>query len=187
MMRLVEPIKDIDLIDKYKEEIRYRSERDYIISLMGFNTGLRIGDILSFKVRDIYRKDFIELREQKTKKFKRFPIRHIGVEIDRYIENNRLDLNDPLFPSRERDEDGNLRNITTRQAYNRLKIVAEDLGIDNFGTHSLRKSFGYHFYKQTKDIAKLMYIFNHSSQSVTMKYIGMTDEAVEESMESFYL
>lgn len=186
-MRLVEPIKDMRTIDMFKNEIKRRSERDYIIALIGFNTGLRIGDILSLKVNDVYRKDFIDLHEQKTNKFKRFPIRNIGVEIDRYIEYERLELNDPLFPSREKNDDGSLKNITTRQAYNRLKEVAEYLNIDNFGTHSLRKSFGYHFYKKTKDIAKLMYIFNHSSQSVTMKYIGMTDEAIEESMEDFYL
>lgn len=53
--------------------------------------------------------------------------------------------------------------------------------------HSFRKSFGYFYYQQTKDIAKLMQIFNHSSQEVTKRYIGLSQEEIDESLQNFFL
>lgn len=186
-MARVEPIRSMVDIDKFKQVLLKKNKRDYIMALIGFNTGLRIGDILSFNVEDVYDKNFINLYEQKTNKYKRFPIKGIKDEIREYIDEAGLREGDPLIPSRETDENGYLKNITTRQAYNVLKEAADEIGIDYFGTHSLRKSFGYHYYKKTKDVAQLMTIFNHSSQSVTLLYIGVTHEEIEESLEDFYL
>lgn len=186
-MARVEPIRSMVDIDKFKQELLKDSERDYIMALIGLNTGLRIGDILSFKVEDVYGREFIRLYEQKTTKYKRFPIKGITEEIMDYVDRTGLEMNDPLIPSRERDSSDSLKNITTRQAYNVLKSAADQIGIESFGTHSLRKSFGYHYYKKTKDVVKLMTIFNHSSQSVTLLYIGVTDEEIEESLDDFYL
>ena len=186
-MSLVQPIRDKKVLDKFKKEVLRRSERDYIMVLLGINTGLRIGDIVPLKVKDVYKKTHIYLHEQKTGKSKRFPIMHIGKEIDSYIEREDLEADDYLFKSRQVDSDGIKRCISTTQAYRRLKAVANDLGIEDFGTHSLRKSFGYHYYKQNKDIAKLMTIFNHSSEAITMRYIGITQEAIDESMMNFRL
>ena len=54
----------------------------------------------------------------------------------------------------------------------------------------MRKTFGYHYYKKTKDIALLMNLFNHSSQSVTLRYIGVSQEvintSVSEAMQNIY-
>ncbi|WP_252456770.1 hypothetical protein [Macrococcoides canis] len=50
------------------------------------------------------------------------------------------------------------------------------------GTHSMRKTFGYHYYKKTKDIALLMDLFNHSSQFVTLRYIGINQDVINESI-----
>ncbi len=186
-MALVQPIRDKKVLDKFKKEVLKRSERDYIMVLIGINTGLRIGDIVPLKVGDVYKKTHIYIHEQKTGKSKRFPIMHIVKEINAYIEKNDLKADDYLFESRQVDSDGVKRSISTTQAYRRLKAVANDLGIEDFGTHSLRKSFGYHYYKQNKDIAKLMTIFNHSSEAITMRYIGITQEAIDESMMNFRL
>ncbi len=186
-MSLVQPIRDKKVLDLFKREVLGRSRRDYIMVLIGINTGLRIGDIVPLKVKDVYKKTHINIEEQKTGKRKVFPIMHIGKEINAYIEEEGLEGQDYLFRSRQVDRDGIKRSISTTQAYRRLKAVAVDLGIDDFGTHSLRKSFGYHYYKQTKDIAKLMTIFNHSSEAITMRYIGITQEAIDESMMNFRL
>ncbi|MCJ2173246.1 hypothetical protein C7M22_00288 [Bacillus velezensis] len=51
--------------------------------------------------------------------------------------------------------------------------AAEYVVLDNIGTHTLRKTFGYHFYRQTKDVAMLQEIFNHSDQRTTLRYIGI--------------
>ena len=186
-MALVQPIRDKKILDKFKKEVLKRNKRDYIIVLIGINTGLRIGDIVPLKSKDLYKKTHISIQEQKTGKSKRFPIMHIIDEINYYIEENNLSEDDYLFESRQVDQDGIKRNISTTQAYRRLKAVAEYLNIEDFGTHSLRKSFGYHYYKQNKDIAKLMTIFNHSSEAITMRYIGITQEAIDDSMTNFRL
>ncbi|WP_255473182.1 hypothetical protein [Rummeliibacillus sp. SL167] len=50
----------------------------------------------------------------------------------------------------------------------------------------MRKTFGYHHYKQHKDVAVLQQLFNHSApSSITMKYIGVTEDEVDATMESF--
>ena len=46
------------------------------------------------------------------------------------------------------------------------------------GTHTLRKTFGYWAYKQGIDITLLMRIFNHSAPSITLRYIGITQEEI---------
>lgn len=186
-MAAVEPIRDLEVLDEYKLEVRRRSYRDYIIVLLGLNTGLRIGDILPLKVKDVMDKTHINIYEQKTGKAKRFPIMNIGYELNQYIKTERLEKNDYLFESRQVNSEGIKSYITVTQAYRRLKSVANDLGIESFGTHSLRKSFGYHFYNMHKDVAQLMTIFNHSSPSITLRYIGITQDAIDESMMNFKL
>ena len=78
--------------------------------------------------------------------------------------------------------------ITRVQAYRIIVNACKQAGIlDNIGTHTLRKTFGYHFYKATKDIALLQYIFNHSSPAITLRYIGINQDLVNESLCSFEL
>nr|WP_244917169.1 tyrosine-type recombinase/integrase [Paenibacillus castaneae] len=74
------------------------------------------------------------------------------------------------------------------QAWNIISAVAREVGIqDSIGTHTMRKTFGYHFYQKYKDLALLQQILGHSSQSVTMRYIGLTDDMIDQSMRNFAL
>ena len=45
-----------------------------------------------------------------------------------------------------------------------------------------RKTFGYHFYQQTHDIVTLQKIFNHDNTHITMRYIGLEQDAISESI-----
>lgn len=92
-----------------------------------------------------------------------------------------------LFESRQKNSSGIKVHVSRVQVYRYIKKVAEEIGIDNFGMHSFRKSFGYFYYQQTKDLAKLMEIFNHSSQQVTKRYIGLSQEEIDESLQKFFL
>lgn len=70
-------------------------------------------------------------------------------------------------------------------AFKILRVAAEHVGLDDIGTHMLRKTFGYHFYKQTKDVAMLQEIFNHSDQRTTLRYIGINQDAMNNAMKKF--
>ena len=70
-------------------------------------------------------------------------------------------------------------------AYKILKSIVAEFGLDEIGTHTLRKTYGYHMYMQTKNIALLMEIFNHSSEKVTLRYIGVNQDAMDKAMSRF--
>lgn len=70
-------------------------------------------------------------------------------------------------------------------AYKILMAAAEHVGLDDIGIHTLRKTFGYHFYRQTKDVAILQEIFNHSDQRTTLRYIGINQDAMNNAMKKF--
>ncbi|MGN1132438.1 MAG: tyrosine-type recombinase/integrase, partial [Ruminococcus sp.] len=59
-----------------------------------------------------------------------------------------------------------------KQACTALKIGA------TVGTHTMRKSFGYHHYRKHKDVAILQTIFNHSAPSITLHYIGVQQDEI---------
>ncbi|PNZ71604.1 site-specific integrase, partial [Macrococcoides caseolyticum] len=140
---------------------------------------LRVSDMLGLKKKDI--KDYtIKLREQKTRKQKQIPLYHLKEDIDRYIQ--FLEDEDYLFKSNKLDSEGNSKPISRVQAYRILNHSAKSISLSDIGTHSMRKTFGYHYYKKTKDIALLMDLFNHSSQSVTLRYIGINQDVMNESI-----
>ena len=101
-------------------------------------------------------------------------------ELDKYI----FDMNDEDFLFRS--PEGENKPISRVRAYQLLTDVAKKVGLEEIGTHTLRKTFGLH-YKQHKDIALLQELFNHSAPSVTLRYIGINQDAMDASLEDFYL
>lgn len=186
-MNFVEPIRSKEKIEQMKIELRKTGEKNYLIFLFGINVGLRISDILNLKVKDVISpygtmNTHIELKEKKTKKVKKFKINPIlAEEIKQYV--CYMDYNDYLFKSRN----GENQPLTRVQAYRILDNVAKKLNLEKIGTHTLRKTFGYHFYKQTHDIATLQKLFNHSSMYVTLRYIGITQDTLDNALEMFNL
>lgn len=70
--------------------------------------------------------------------------------------------------------------ITRQQAYRILNDAARAIGIkEQIGTHSLRKTFGYHAFQAGVDITRIQTLLNHSSPSVTLAYIGITREELD--------
>ena len=179
-MELVQPIREAKVIEQMKHELLKNGLRDYMLFVVGINTGLRIGDILTLKVNDV--KDaHITIREEKTGKSKRIKISGIREELDSYTSTMQDD--EYLFQSQK----GTNKPITRVQAYRILNKVADKLGIGEIGTHTLRKTFGYHFYQKTKDVALLQELFNHSAPSVTLRYIGINQDIMDRAMDDFKL
>ena len=178
----VQPLRTPAEIEDMKWALeKYCSQRDRFMFVFGINTGLRVSDIVKLKVKDVRGKTHIMIKETKTRKTKRFSLfAHLRQEIEQYIRGMHDD--DYLFPSRK----GN-RPISTTQAYRVLVKAGEMLGRDDIGTHTMRKSFGYAYYRKTKDIAFLQEIFNHSSPQITKRYIGIIQEEIDKSLEDFGL
>lgn len=181
-MNEVQPIRDKEKLEKMKTELLKKGYRDYVIFVIGINTGLRISDLLELKVKDVSNKTHIALTEQKTGKIKRFFINsQLRLEIDKYIQG--MGDNEYLFQSQK----GNNKPISRVQAYRILNGAASNVGLQDIGTHTLRKTFGYWHYKQYKDIALLQELFNHSAPSVTLRYIGINQDIMDKTIEDFYL
>ena len=141
------------------------AERDVFLFLIGINSGLRMSDIVKLK--------------KKTGKTRILYLSSLQDLIHGYTA--PLDPEAYLFPT---TKDGHLEINTVYQMFQK---VAKLLGRDDIGTHTLRKTFGYHYYKKTKDVATLMEIFGHSSEKITKRYIGINEDEISETLLNFRL
>ncbi len=181
-MNYVEPIRDTKKIAQLKEYFTKTNTRNLLLFTLGINTGLRISDILSLKVNNIINFEFIELKEKKTKKYKKIPITSAFKNL------LKIGIKDKKPQDFIFNGAGSAKPITRIQAYRILHNACSKIGIDEkIGTHTLRKTFGYHFYKKTKDIVMLQNILNHSSSDVTKRYIGITQDMIESELKNFIL
>lgn len=181
-MQKVEPIRDRETIEEMKTELLKRGYRDYLLFVLGINTGLRISDLLKLQVKDVKGKSHIVIEEEKTGKTKRFLINgQLKEEIEKFVE--KMYPWEYLFQSQK----GANRPISRVQAYRILRAAADEVGLSEVGTHTLRKTFGYFHYREYKDVALLQHLFNHSAPSVTLDYIGINQDTMDRTIENFYL
>lgn len=181
-MNIVEPIRNIEKIEEIKNYLMKKSYRDFVLFNLGINCGLRISDLLKLKVGDVRGKYYLKMKETKTKKNKNQKLPMQIVEMLQEFCDGRDD-EEFLFQSRKGD---NLP-LQRQRAFSIIKEATEHVGLKDCGTHTLRKTFGYHFYQRKKDAAVLQDIFNHSSPSITMRYIGINQDVLDEALDDFYL
>ena len=99
-MEIVQPIRDKEKIEDMKRELLKSGYKNYLMFVIGINTGLRIGDILELKVKDLRDKTHIKIIEQKTDKIKRFLINSsLKNETDKFIKG--MEEEEYLFQSRK--------------------------------------------------------------------------------------
>ena len=180
-MELVQPIRSKEKIEQMKKYLKSHSLRDYTLFTLGINSGLRISDLLKLNVSDIVDengkiKERITVKEKKTSKVKTFPFSSNVVQaLKEYIVS--LESNQTvLFGSRKGD-----KSITRQQAYRILNEAARAVGIkESIATHSLRKTLGYHAYMAGVDITRIQSMLNHSSPKETLRYIGITQDELDD-------
>lgn len=188
----VEPIRRKKDIERIKKALK--NPRDRFLFVCGINMGYRISDLLKLTVKDVVDetgkpRDFLTVKEQKTGNVRTVKL---NKAIKDMIKEMDLDLSDPdafLFESRQiRKKTGKKEAISRVQAYRIFNEAAEAAKVKiNIGTHTLRKTFGYHAYKQGIDITLLMDIFGHSSAKQTLKYIGITQDRINAVYDSLNL
>jgi len=180
-MEFVQPIRNLKQIETIKKLLKQQNLRDYCLFTVGINSGLRISDLLNLTVSDVVEngklKDRIRLREKKTNKFKDFPLSdNAKSAIREYLKTREYKQNEPLFISRK-----NKGFLLRQQAYKIINDAAKSIGIkDKIGTHTLRKTFGYHAYNSGYDLSLIQKLFNHSSPSITLRYIGITQDKLDD-------
>ncbi|WP_088832624.1 site-specific integrase [Paenibacillus tyrfis] len=179
-MNFVQPIRDPEILEDIKSHLKDTNPRNYILFLLGINTGLRISDLLRLRVRDVLG-THLSLRERKTRKEKRILITpELKRELKEYVQGKQP--HEYLIQSRQ----GINRPIGRSMAYKLLRQIADEFDLDDIGCHTLRKTFGYLFYHQTnKDIGMLMKFFNHTSEKVTLRYIGIEQDTMDTALKRF--
>jgi len=191
-VEIVEPIRKKTDLEDIKRILKRRSLRDYALFVLGINSGLRISDLLSLKIKDVLDpgsrrlkiSDRIRMREKKTGKVKDFPLnKPARSALSEYLNTRRPAKEEPLFPSRK-----GKGPLTTRQAHRIISDAAKEVGIrERIGTHTMRKTFCYHAYKKGVDISRLQKLLNHSSQTETLRYMGILRDDLDQIYEGLCL
>jgi integrase len=180
-MNTMRAIRNKQKIEEFKSALMKKSYRDYMLFVLGINTGFRIQDILDLKVKRV-KNSHINIRENKTDKEKSALIQKpLRDELDRYISG--MSDEDYLFPSQK----GENKPISRVQAYRILNEVAQSLGLEMVGCHTMRKTYGYWHYQQFHDVILLQKWFNHSAPSVTLRYIDVDQDLMDEAQKEFFL
>ena len=201
-----DPIKDMQDIFRVSEFlIEQNRYRDNMLFIVGINFGLRVSDLLVLRFSDLINPDcsfrdsfaIIEKKTSNTRKAKRN--RYISINtavveaVTLYLENTPgVRLSDYLFRS-ESNRGGNQNKPIHRNSVDRiLKGIGEDLDLRyHMSTHTLRKTFGYHqMVMSGNDPRKLLLlqkIFGHSTSAMTLDYIGITLEEIEDAYRNLNL
>lgn len=179
-MNFVYPITDPEVVKSVAQYLKANNKRDHVMFMSGILGAMRIGDILRLRVGDVKNRDYIYIREQKTGKVRN---QKISPELKRVYKEfcEDMDSEDYLI----HNSSDSLKPITRQRAYTILNEAAEHFGLEHIGTHTMRKTFGYHFYKQHKDIVTLQKILNHTHKTDTLKYIGIEQNHIDNAFNSF--
>ena len=185
-MNTAQPIRNAEDLRRLKNYYVTQNPnlRNQVLIIMGLNTALRISDILSLKwgsVYDFNRKEFkshIVLIEQKTGKVSTiFMNKNIKKALEQYrdeLKQNKRLVRREQYLFRHTNKNVPISRV---QAFRLIKDAAEGSNISaEVCCHSLRKTFGYHAWKQGVPPALLMNIFNHSSYEITKRYLGIEQD-----------
>jgi integrase len=195
-MKVVEPIRSAEALARcFEIAAAHDSKRRKgdklsweLLLVMGFNTGLRISDLVKLRVKDVRGQEYVRVVAQKTGKDTRLKLnRGVRRDIARLTEGRGGD--EWLFQSRQRVSGTKFRKAISRQrAYQIINRVARAAGIEErIGCHTLRKTFGYHYYKQYHDEVGLQRILGHDNRRDTLVYIGITADEIDEKLAGFSL
>ncbi|OGO81646.1 MAG: integrase [Clostridiales bacterium GWC2_40_7] len=182
-MELVQPIRDKKHIAAIKTYLKRLNLRDYCLFTMGINSALRVSDLLKLKIKDVvdtenHLKDRIQIREKKTRKSKNFHLSDTAKSaISEYLTERKFSsTEEPLFASRK----GNAA-LQRDQTYKIINRAARAIGIqDKIGSHTMRKTFAYQAYQVGVDLSLIQKLLNHSAPGVTLAYIGITQDQMDD-------
>ncbi|KRM29836.1 tyrosine-type recombinase/integrase [Limosilactobacillus panis] len=188
MKQLVLPIKDTNILHEVEDTLlnnfRY-GRRNYTIFQVGKATLLRVSDVLALRRSEIFNEDGsikknAYIKDKKTGKPNILYLKPVKSDLTayfRWLTEQNIE-SEWLFPS-TRDHS---RHITEKQFYKVMHKTGDLLGLNYLGTHTMRKTGAYRVYIQTHyNIGLVMELLNHSSEAMTLKYLGL-DQVSREKM-----
>ena len=171
----------MNLIRKLAKDNNYKMS---LLIALGCFTGLRISDILALRWNQILGVDEFAIIEKKTGKKRTL---RLNPQLQKHIQEcyehiKPIGDKAPILVSQK-------GTIFTIQAINRIFKDTKKkykVKIKNFSCHSLRKTFGRQVYNMNSEnselaLVKLMELFNHSSVSITKRYLGLRQEEILET------
>ena len=192
-MNFVEPIRDKNKIKAIKGNLKAKKNpRDFLLFTLGINTGLRISDLLNLKVKDVRDRrgdvrKYIWIKEKKTKRGRKIPLNAVVKEALKYYFNRSAiyDLDGYLFTA---EKDKMNKPLSSCGAWQLVNDWCREVGINyQVGTHSLRKTLGYHLRMQGAPIALIAERLGHKNLGSIRSYIGIGDDEIEKSANSLIL
>jgi integrase len=173
----VEPLKSMKDISSIKKLLADRP-RDLAMFTIGINTNLRASDLLSLKVkqvRGLKPMEEISLTEKKTKKDRRINLNKTCIDaINQLLATRNYRDNDYLFH-------GQRGQMTVPYLNYLVKKWCADINLrGNYGSHTLRKTWGYiqrtHF---GHSLPELMEVYGHATQKQTLAYLCIQPEEIK--------
>ncbi len=179
----VEPIRDPKEITRIKAALADKP-RDFSLFMVGIHVGLRGSDLLSLTWSDVCEDDGKIRNRLKVTESKTGKTRNIAMQpkVREALDNWRKRAGDAVtgagfvWPARN---GGKLTIQRLHQLVNEWCGAADVRG--HFGTHTLRKTYGYHLRRSGTDIALIMDIFSHSSGAITLRYVGLEQDDFDEA------
>lgn len=178
----VEPIRSKRAIDRIKKIL---NPRDRCLFILRINRGYRANELLSitwYQVRNAVAGDILELKQSKNEKHRRVILNNAAIEAIQYYLRN-----DERFKYRRPDKE-DCYLFYTRQSdvlkvpvlINMVKDWCRSVGLQgNYGSHTLRKTWGYWQYKNGTPLPVLIQAYGHSSQQQTLAYMCIESKEVE--------
>ena len=182
-MNTVDPIRDPEKIREIKEKLRATNSRDYLLFTMGINLALMASDLLNLKVGDLFDEKgnvvrYLWVKEKKTGKQKKLFINSVVEDaLLFHFRNKKIMRDNFLFTAKRSGE-----QLDRQALWELIKKWTKSVDLKGrYGTHSLRKTWGYMArVVHHKDLPQIMEKLGHSNQEITKRYIGITQEEINE-------
>lgn len=194
-----EPVRDINEVFRIADTLRGLEDGHgrllYMLWVVGVNTGLRIGDLINLRVGDMREQNYSYLPEkQRNKRGARNVTIPVPDDVRALVRERCAGIPDDawLFPSRKRKRERhpspvnpnvpkkarrNVGAISRQTAWAWIQEIRKICGVEMpMGCHTMRKTFGYHYYRAGGTLAQLQEWFQHDKSSTTLIYIGATTD-----------
>ena len=190
-MSTTQPIRNPEMLQQFKNYYLTQepNPRNYVLIILGLNTALRITDLLHLKWSDLYidgkLREHLFVHERKTGKENQIYLnQEARTVLLQYEASSRNREQVYIFEGQK----GTNAPLSRCQAFRIIKHAAISVNLgEHISCHSLRKTFGYHAWKQGTAPALLMNIFNHSSYDITTRYLGIEQDDKDSVFEKIKL